>query len=157
MKFNYIYLFILLFVFIILFYIFYAYYKLNLKEFIPNRLYNIYIYSTIICILLFLFFVYYILIKNDFIQITITKIFTSILCMMLGFGLWIISNYYKNKLFSIICVLFISISNLYLLYIVSYIDEYKNNYKLLKQISLVSIFYLLFHHIVIDLILWNIM
>jgi hypothetical protein len=159
MKFNYFYLFILLLEFIIILYVFLKLYGTNIKKFIPYNLYTVYIYSTFICIITFLLFVYYLLIKNDFLQNTINNIFFSIFCMLLGLGLWIISTYYSKKnyipyILSILCVLFIIISNIYLLYIVSYIDETK--YKLLKQISLITVFYLLFHHIVIDLILWNI-
>ena len=103
--------------------------------------------------MIFTFIICYLLYKDDFDQITINKIYYTIFVMLFSLTLWIISNYYKNKILNIIFVLCIIISNIYLLYVFYNINEIK--YYILKILSIIAILYILFHHIFIDLILWN--
>ena len=143
---------ILLFFFIILLYVFYIYFHNNLNIFFGNMNKSLYIYSTIICITLFIPFIYYINITNLGYKNNI-RIFIDILIMILSFTLWIISIYNKNILLRNIFMILIIIVNIDLIYVLIHYKNYKNN--ILKSISILGITYLLFHHSIIDLILWN--
>jgi hypothetical protein len=153
MKFNieyFYYLFIFLFN---IFIVFYYYFELKLDKFIPEKIYKLYIFSSITCILLFLIFIYYLFINDNFNKITINKIYYAIFIMLYSLMYWIISCYYQCEILNILFVLCIIISNIYLLFIVYNINEKK--YKTIKNLSIIAILYLLFHHIYIDLFLWN--
>jgi hypothetical protein len=145
---------ILLFIaFTLLLYIFNFYYNFNITKFIGRVNYNLYIYSTILCILFFLIFYFYILIKTDFTLYTINNIFYNILIMIISTTLWIISSYYNIKLLNIFFISIICMSNYNLLYAIINCDEEKMI--LFKKICIIMLIYLLFHHIFIDLFLWN--
>lgn len=143
--------FILFLLFLILLYVFYLFYGLNLSKFIGKLNYNLYIYSTIISIISFLIVYFYILIKDD--KKSDYNIFLSILLMLISAILWVISSYYNMKLLNIFFIFLICIFNIYLLYLIINVNEREN--KILKYISILVLYYLLFHHIFIDLILWN--
>ena len=153
MRFNNNYIIILFLFFLLLIFTFYYFYKFNISNFIGNLNKYIYIYSSIICIIGFCITFYYILIKNDFNESTTINIFYSIFILIISTILWIISSYYNIKILNIIFLLILCISNIYLLKTIININE--NNYILLKYTSIISISYLLFHHIFIDLYLWN--
>lgn len=153
MKFSNNYIIILFLLFLLLIFTFYYFYKFNISKFTGKLNKYIYIYSTIICIIGFCITFYYIIIKDDFNKSLIFNIFNSICMIIIPTILWIISSYYNIILLNIIFLLILCISNIYLLNTIINIDE--NNYILLKYISIISISYLLFHHIFIDLYLWN--
>jgi hypothetical protein len=153
MKFPNHYILLLFVLFLLLIYVFYYFYNFNISLFIGKLNKKLYIYSSIICIFGFLITFYYILIKNDFIKKTTLYIFISICIMLISTILWIISSYYMVKILNIIFLLFLCLGNVVLLLLLFYIKE--NNYKILRYISILSITYLLFHHIFIDLYLWN--
>lgn len=68
--------------------------------------------------------------------------------MLISFALWVISIYYKKTLFRNLFIIIIIIVNIHLLYIVSS----SNIHSSLKNLSIIGISYLLFHHIFIDFI-----
>jgi len=145
---------ILLFItFVLLLYIFNFYYNFNIKKFIGRVNYNLYVSSTILCILCFLIFYGYILIKTDFTLYTINHIFYNILIMIISTTLWIISSYYNIKLLNIFFILIICVANYNLLNTIINCDEEKMI--LFKKICIIMLMYLLFHHVFIDLFLWN--
>lgn len=145
---------ILLFIaFTLLLYIFNFYYNFNIKKFIGSVNYNLYIYSTILCILFFLIFYYYILIKTNFTLYTINHIFYNILIMIISTILWITSSYYNIKLLNIFFITIICMANYNLLNTIINYDEEKMI--LYKKICIIMLIYLLFHHVFIDLFLWN--
>ena len=151
MKFPNHYILLLFILFLILIYVFYYFYNFNVSLFIGKLNKKLYIYSSIICIFGFLITFYYIFIKNDFIKKTTLYIFITICIMLISTILWIISS--MIKILNIIFLLFLCFGNLLLLLLLLNIKE--NNYKILRYISIISITYLLFHHIFIDLYLWN--
>lgn len=151
MKFPNHYILLLFILFLILIYVFYYFYNFNVSLFIGKLNKKLYIYSSIICIFGFLITFYYIFIKNDFIKKTTLYIFITICMMLISTILWIISS--MIKILNIIFLLFLCFGNLLLLLLLLNIKE--NNYKILRYISIISITYLLFHHIFIDLYLWN--
>lgn len=153
MRFNNNYIIILFLSFLLLIFTFYYFYKFNISNFIGNLNKYIYIYSSIICIIGFCITFYYILIKNDFNESTTINILYSIFILIISTISWIISSYYNIKILNIIFLLILCISNIYLLKAIININE--NNYILLKYTSIISISYLLFHHIFIDLYLLN--
>ena len=142
--------FILFILFLFLMYIFYTYFYNNSMLFFGNINKSLYIYSTILCIFLFIPFVYYINIINLGYKNNI-RIFIDLFIMILSFTLWMISIYHKNVLFRNIFIIMIIIVNIDLIYILF------NNSTIntLKIISIYGLCYLLFHHFVIDFILWN--
>jgi len=164
--------FILLIFFIFSLYIFYIYFYNNLKLFFGNINKSLYIYSTILCIILFIPFIYYINIINVGYKNNI-RIFIDLIIMISSFTLWIISIYNKNILFRNIFIIMIIIVNIDLIYVL--LDNKNNTMNLskrsgdkelfpgersskeniLKTISIFGMSYLLFHHFVIDFILWN--
>ena len=145
---------ILLFItFVLLLYIFSFYYNFNIKKFIGRVNYNLYLSSTILCILCFLIFYGYILIKTDFTLYTINHIFYNILIMIISTTLWIMSSYYNIKLLNIFFIVIICIANYNLLNTIINCDEEKMI--LFKKICIIMLMYLLFHHVFIDLFLWN--
>ena len=163
--------FILLIFFLFSLYIFYIYFYNNLTLFFGNINKSLYIYSTILCIILFIPFIYYINIINVGYKNNI-RIFIDLFIMILSFTLWMISIYNKNILFRNIFIIMIIIVNIDLIYIL--LDNKDNTLNLskrngdkelffgvktkeniLKTISIFGMSYLLFHHIVIDFILWN--
>ena len=127
---------------------FYFLYKNNLNIFIGKLNKKLYIYSSIISIIGFFILFIYICIQNK-----INENFTYIFYMLLGFNLWLIFRYYDQYILSILSIIIICISNYFLLY--SIINNYNNKYKLLYKLSIYSIYYLLFHHFIIDLFLWS--
>ena len=139
--------------FIFMLSIFYFLYKFDLSEFIGGLNNKLYIYSALICIISFLIAFCYILLKNDFTKEEIDKIFVRILFIMIFTMLWIISSYYKNKFLNILFLSILCIVNFDLIIVIKNIQEEK--YKILKYLSILCISYLLFHHVVIDLLLWN--
>jgi hypothetical protein len=153
MKFPFYYTLVLFLTFILLLFVFYINYKINIYKFIGKLNKNLYIYSTILCIIGFLITYYYILLKNNFTKYDVNKIFITILLILLCTILWIISSYYKLKILNILFISILCIVNFYLFYIIKNLDEDK--YKILKNISVICILYLLFHHVVIDLFMWN--
>ena len=72
--------------------------------------------------------------------------------MIFSFILWMISIYYNNTLLRNIFIVMIIIVNIDLIYVL--VND--NHSNLLKSISLFGLCYLLFHHFVIDFILYNI-
>jgi len=142
--------FILLIFFIFSLYIFYIYFYNNLMLFFGNMNKSMYIYSSILCIILFIPFIYYINIINLGFKNN-TRIFIDLFIMILSFSLWIISIYNKNILFRNIFIIIIIIVNIDLIYILFSITSVS----IFKTISIFGMFYLLFHHFVIDFILWN--
>lgn len=145
---------ILLFItFVLLLYIFNFYYNFNIQKFIGRVNYNLYFSSTILCILCFLIFYGYILIKTDFTLYTINHIFYNILIMIISTTLWIMSSYYNIKLLNIFFIVIICITNYNLLNTIINCDEEKMI--LFKKICIIMLMYLLFHHVFIDLFLWN--
>jgi hypothetical protein len=130
---------ILAILFLIVIYIVYLY-KKNLLTIFEKIIPNIYYFSTSLSILLFLPFFYYInIIELD--RFTNYFIFFNILFMLIFFALWFIML--KN-----IFVLFIIIANINLICILFYINN--KLYNTLKKISIIGLFYLLFHHVFID-------
>jgi len=92
--------------------------------------------------------------------------------MILSFTLWMISIYNKNILFRNIFIIIIIIVNIDLIYVLldnkdntmnlskrsgdkELFSEVKTKENILKTISIFGMSYLLFHHFVIDFILWN--
>jgi len=153
MRFPNYYIIVLFLSFIITLVIFYIFYRTNILKFIGDLNNKLYIYSALICIIGFLITFYYIIIKDNFTKDQIDKIFTTILIIIKCTSLWIICSYYKIKILDIIFLSILCISNYYLLNTIINIPEEK--YIMLKNISILSISYLLFHHVVIDLFLWN--
>ena len=153
MRFSNLYIIILFLSFMLTLLIFYFFYKTDLLKFIGDLNNKLYIYSALICIIGFLITFYYIIIKDNFTKDEIDKIFITILIIIKCTSLWIICSYYKIKILDIIFLSILCISNYYLLNTIINIEEEK--YKLLKNISIISVSYLLFHHVVIDLFLWN--
>jgi hypothetical protein len=143
--------------FILLLIIFYSNYKFNISQFIGKLNKKLYIISSIICIISFLLTYYYISIKKDFTKNETIFIFVEILIIILATCGWIIFSTQKTDhsifFFNILFLIILSIANGYLLYTIYNINEIK--YKILHIISIISVAYLLFHHIFIDLILWN--
>ena len=142
---------VLLLFFIFSLYIFYIYFHNNFNHFFGNMNKSLYITSTIICIILFLPFVYYINFYNLRYQSNI-RIFIDLFIMIFSFILWMISIYYNNTLLRNIFIVMIIIVNIDLIYVL--VND--NHSNLLKSISLFGLCYLLFHHFVIDFILYNI-
>jgi hypothetical protein len=152
MKFPLNYIYKLLFFFIILFIIFSLLYKFNIKNFIGKLNYKLYIYSSILCTILFLLFLYILLNKTDLDKNIIDSIYQNILFIIIFSILWVISSKYFINIFNYLFLLLLCMFNYYLLNNILNIKE-NNVYK--KYISIISIFYLLFHHFFIDFILWN--
>ena len=131
-----------------IFLIFYFLYKNNLDIFIGKLNKKLYIFSSIISIIgFFILFIYI------YIQDKINDNFIYIFYMLFGFNLWLIFRYYNQYILSIISIIIICISNYFLLH--NIINNYNNKYKLLYKLSIYSIYYLLFHHFIIDLFLWS--
>jgi hypothetical protein len=153
MRFPSVYIESLFLSFILTLVIFYFFYKTNLSNFIGDLNNELYIYSALICIIGFLITFYYIMIKDNFTQEDVDKIFITILIIIKCTSSWIICSYYKIKILDIIFLSILCISNYYLL--IAIINIHEEKYKILKYMSILSISYLLFHHIAIDLFLWN--
>jgi hypothetical protein len=146
----------LLFFFILSLYVFYIYYRNNVKLFIGNINPKLYLLSVILCILLFLPFIYYINIiklRNN----EINQIFINLFLMILGFIMWMISIYYKKVIFRTFFILVIIFANINLINIIYKKMNMINtiNNKVLQYITIIGLCYLLFHHVFIDFILWN--
>jgi hypothetical protein len=153
MKFPFFYTKLLFLSFIVGILIFYILYNTNISKFIGGLNNKLYLYSALLCTVGFLVTFYYIIIKDDFTKDEVDNIFIGIMIIIKYTILWIISSYYNNKFFNILFLFILCIGNYYLLDTMLRINETK--YILLKKISNISISYILFHHIFIDLILWN--
>jgi len=153
MRFPILYTIILFLIFILLLFIFYYFYRTNLTKFIGNLNNNLFKYSALICISGFLILYLYILLKTNFTKEDINKIFIRIITILVCTILWIISSYYNIKILNILFLFILCVANLYLIFLIINLRE--ENYKILKNISVISLYYLLFHHVVIDLFLWN--
>jgi hypothetical protein len=153
MRFPVSYTVILFLTFLFLLLTFYFFYETDLSKFIGNINNKLYIYSSLICIFGFSILYLYILIKDDFTKKDIDRIFVRILTILKCAILWIISAYYNIKILNILFLGILCIVNLDLIIVIKNLKEKK--YNLLKNLSLVSLSYLLFHHIIIDLFLWN--
>lgn len=144
---------ILLCTFLLSLYIFIKLFNNNLTLFFGNMNRKLYIFSTILCIILFLPFIYYINVVK-FNNSKIYSIFFNLLIMIISFILWITSIYYKNSLYRNISIIIIIIVNINLIYILLN-SENKTNFQYLHFLSIIGLYYLLFHHFFIDFVLWN--
>jgi len=153
MRFPISYSIILFLTFMILLFVFYYFYKTNLIKFIGNLNNNLFKYSALICIFGFLIFYLYILLKTNLTKEDNDKIFINIITIVICTILWIISSYYNIKILNILFLFVLCVANLYFIFLIKNLKEEK--YKILKNISIIFLYYLLFHHLVIDLLLWN--
>jgi hypothetical protein len=153
MRFPILFSIILFLTFILLLFVFYFFYGNDLIKFIGRLNNNLFKYSALICIFGFLILYLYILLKTNFTKEDNDKIFINIITILICTILWIISSYYNIKILNILFLFALCIVNLYLIF--SIINLKEENYKILKNISIIFLYYLLFHHLVIDLLLWN--
>jgi len=166
MKFNNSYIIILAILSIILFYSYY-YLTINNKNkvtelwgTIKGNLLYIYYLSMFLSLIGFLLLYYYLSITNILTKDQINKIFISLILIVVISMVWMpLSLYYLKypkdiyKYLIILILLSISSSVLYLIYILSTINDEKNKKE--KNLALMGMFYFFIQTFIFDFLLWS--
>lgn len=133
--------------------------KTELWAGINGNLLKFYYFSILLCAFGFLFLFNYLMYSNNFNQYNSNQIFYSILSIVLISMLWMpLSLYYlKNKsnilMYIIVFILLlVSLSTLYLLYVLNNI----NDNSIHKKLAIIGMIYFFIHTFFLDEIIWSI-